>query len=59
LEAISKEKTKKSLKGLLSLVPAEATVLRDGIPVLLPAEEIRKGDVLVVKNGASMDEYRL
>lgn len=54
LEAISKEKTKKSLKGLLSLVPAEATVLRDGIPVLLPAEEIRKGDVLVVKNGASI-----
>lgn len=54
LESISKEKTKKSLKGLLSLVPAEATVMREGIPVTLPASQIQKGDILLVTNGASI-----
>jgi len=54
LEAISKEKTKKSLKGLISLVPAQATVMRDGVPVILPASEIKKGDILVVANGAAV-----
>ncbi len=54
LEAISKEKTKKSLKGLISLVPAQATVMRDGIPVILPASEIKKGDIIVVANGSAV-----
>lgn len=54
LEAISKEKTKKSLMGLVSLTPAEATVMRDGVPVVLPAAELKKGDILVVPNGASV-----
>lgn len=54
LEAVSKEKTKKSLKSLLSLVPAQATVMQNGVPVILPASQIKKGDILVVTNGAAV-----
>lgn len=54
LESISKEKTKKSLQGLISLVPVTATVLKNGIPTVIPASQIKKGDVLVVPNGSAI-----
>ncbi len=51
LEAKTLEKTRNSIKGLLDLVPQEATVLRDGEPVLVPVDEIEIGDHILMKTG--------
>ena len=54
LEAHSKGKTTDALKGLIALAPKTATVLRDGAEVTIPAEEVVKGDIFVVKPGESI-----
>ncbi len=51
LEAHSKGKTTSALRGLLSLTPETATLLRDGAEVTVPASEVRVGDVFVVRPG--------
>ncbi|MBE6639076.1 MAG: heavy metal translocating P-type ATPase [Ruminococcaceae bacterium] len=54
LEAVSKDKTKKSLHGLISLVPAQATIMCDGQPMVVPASALKQGDILVVPNGSAI-----
>ena len=51
LEARAKGKTTDALKSLMSLTPDRATVLRDGVEVVIPAAEVKKGDRFVVKPG--------
>ncbi|MFD2069480.1 copper-translocating P-type ATPase [Pontibacter silvestris] len=41
----------KALELLVSMMPAEAQVLRDGQTVTVKVEELRQGDVIVVKPG--------
>lgn len=54
LEARSKGKTTDALKGLMKLAPKTAAVIRDGTETVIPAEQIRKGDVFVVRPGESI-----
>lgn len=54
LEARSKGKTTDALKGLMELAPETATVLRGGAEVTIPAAEVAKGDVFVVRPGESI-----
>lgn len=54
LEAISKGRTTNALKGLLDLQPKTAVLLRDGNEVTVPIEEIRAGDIYVVRPGGSI-----
>lgn len=54
LEARSKGKTTDALKGLMALAPKTAVVLRDGKEVTIPAEEVMKGDIFIVKPGESI-----
>ena len=54
LEARSKGKTTDALKGLMKLSPKTAVVLKEGKEVTVPTEEIRKGDVFVVRPGESI-----
>ncbi len=54
LEARSKGKTTDALKGLMQLAPKTATVIRNGAEMVLPATEVMKGDVFVVKPGESI-----
>lgn len=54
LEARSKGRTTDALKGLMSLAPKTAVVERDGTETTIPAEEIRKGDIFVVRPGESI-----
>ena len=54
LEARSKGKTTDALKSLMKLAPKTANVLRDGQEVSLPIEQVRKGDVFVVRPGESI-----
>lgn len=51
LEAVTKGKTSEAIKKLMGLTPKTATVIRDGKEVLIPIEEVRVGDMLVVKPG--------
>ena len=54
LEAHSKGKTTDALKGLLSLSPKTAVVLREGKEVTVPVEEVAPGDSFVMRPGESI-----
>lgn len=54
LEARSKGKTTDALKSLMKLAPKTATVIRDGAEVTIPADQIMKGDIFVVRPGESI-----
>ncbi len=54
LEAGSKGKTTDALKSLLRLTPQTATVLRDGKEETIPVDELRVGDVFLVRPGESV-----
>ena len=54
LEAISKGRTTDALKGLMKLAPKTATVVRDGKEEVVSVEQVRKGDIFVVKPGENI-----
>ncbi|MFI7523386.1 heavy metal translocating P-type ATPase [Micromonospora globbae] len=51
LEEYSVARTRRGLRALLNLVPAEATVLRDGAQVTVDPAQLRVGDLLLVRPG--------
>ncbi len=51
LEARTLEKARSSLKSLIKMMPMEATVERDGKRVTIPAEEVKKGDLVFMQSG--------
>lgn len=51
LEARSMDRARNAIRALMDLTPAEAIVRRDGIERRLPVEEVRLGDILLVKPG--------
>ena len=54
LEARSKGKTTDALKSLMKLAPKTATVIRGGAEVSVGIEDVRKGDIFVVRPGESV-----
>ena len=54
LEAYSKGKTTNALKSLMQLAPKKATILRDGVEVSIPVEQVQIGDIFVVRPGESV-----
>ncbi|MCU0715428.1 MAG: heavy metal translocating P-type ATPase [Pirellula sp.] len=54
LETKSRHQASDAMKVLLKLVPKMATVLRDGTPVTIPAEEVQLGDLLEVHPGTAI-----
>ena len=54
LEARSKGKTTDALKVLMKLAPKTAVILRDGAEVTVPASQVKKGDIFVVRPGESI-----
>ena len=51
LQTYAMDRTRNAIRALMALRPAEATVQRDGETATLPIEEIRVGDLMVVKPG--------
>ncbi len=51
LETLSKNKTSYALEKLVNLTPKTTTVLRDGVETVIPAEDIRVGDTVVIRPG--------
>ncbi len=54
LEAVTKGKTSEAIKKLMGLAPKTAIVIRNGIEVETPIEEVEVGDVIIVKPGEKM-----
>ena len=54
LEARSKGKTTDALKSLMKLAPKTANLLRDGVEVTVPIEQVQKGDIFVVRPGENV-----
>jgi len=51
LEGFTTERSRQAIKELLKLTPETARVEREGREVEVPAEEVRKGEVVLVKPG--------
>lgn len=54
LEAYSKGKTTDALKSLMNLAPKMATVVRNEQEMLISADQVKKGDIFLVKPGESI-----
>lgn len=54
LEARSKGRTTNALRNLMSLTPKSAVIIRDGAEIQVPATDVRKGDIFVVRPGESI-----
>ncbi|WP_274608167.1 heavy metal translocating P-type ATPase [Bifidobacterium phasiani] len=53
-EARAKGRTSEAIDRLLDLAPKQATLLRDGVESVIPADQVQPGDVLVVRTGESI-----
>ena len=54
LEAYSKGKTTDALKSLMNLAPKMATVIRNEQELLISGDQVKKGDIFLVKPGESI-----
>ncbi len=54
LEARSKGKTTDALKSLMRLSPKTATVLRNGAETVVSVDQVRQGDIFVVRPGENI-----
>lgn len=54
LEGYTEEKTRSAIRALMDLTPKRALVRREGQEIEIPVEEIRVGDVFLVRPGQSV-----
>ena len=52
LEARAKGKTGDAIRALMDLRPDSATVLRDGKEETIPADQVRVGDIVIIRSGS-------
>jgi P-type Cu+ transporter len=52
LELIAKGKTSDAIKKLMSLAPKTADVVRNGVEMTIPVDDVLVGDIVLVKPGA-------
>ena len=54
LEAGTMNRTRSALAALVAVAPDTAVVLRDGDQIEVPANQVRMGEIVLVKNGAKV-----
>ena len=54
MEAVSKGKTSEAIKKLIGMVPKQANIVRNGIELQIPVEEVEVGDIIIVKPGEKL-----
>ena len=54
LEARKLDKTRSSLKSLVDMAPQEASIIRDGINLTVPVEEVVEGDRVIIRTGGKV-----
>jgi P-type Cu+ transporter len=51
LEAITKGRTGEAIRKLMGLTPKTASVIRDGVELVIPVEEVLVGDIVLIRPG--------
>lgn len=54
LEAYAADRVRNAVRALMGLAPKEALVKRDGREIVLPLDDVRVGDILIIKPGERM-----
>ncbi len=54
LEARAKGRTTDALRGLMNLAPKTAVILLDGVETTISVEQVKKGDIFVVRPGEAI-----
>lgn len=54
LEARSKGRTTDAIKSLMKLTPETANVIKDGVELTVPIEQVQRGDIFAVRPGESI-----
>ena len=53
-EGYTEERTRNAIRALMDLAPKTALVIRDNKEVVIPAEELRVGDIFIVRPGEAV-----
>lgn len=56
IESKSKKKTTKAIRGLSTLIPMQANLYKDNQITIIPIEELKKGDIVIIKAGESVPQ---
>lgn len=54
LEQRAKSRTSGAIEKLINLAPKTAEVTRDGRTIIIPADELKPGDIITIKSGQSL-----
>lgn len=55
LQSLAVQKSRKSIKNMLELKPQQVTVLRDGKECVIAPEDVKIGDLMIIKPGEKLD----
>lgn len=55
LQSLAVQKSRKSIKNMLELKPQQVTVLRDGKESVIAPEDVKIGDLMIIKPGEKLD----
>ena len=56
IEGSNKKKAAKTIRGLATLIPMQANLLKDDEVVIIPIDELKKNDIVVVRPGESIPQ---
>lgn len=56
IEGNTKTKATKVIRGLATLIPMQANLIKDGEVVIIPIKDLRKNDIVLVKPGESIPQ---
>lgn len=55
LQSLAVQRSRKSIRDMLELKPEEVTVIRDSAEVVIKPEEVKIGDIMLIKPGEKLD----
>ena len=56
IEGNTKAKATKVIRGLATLIPMQANLLKDGEETIIPIEQLKKNDIVIVRPGESIPQ---
>ncbi len=56
IEGVNKNKTTKTIRGLATLIPMQANLLKDNEVLIIPIDDLKKNDIVLVKPGESIPQ---
>lgn len=55
LQSLAVQRSRKSIRDMLELKPEEVTVIRDSAEIVIKPEEVKIGDIMLIKPGEKLD----